>query len=225
MCPVDAVHSPGGKFARMGPFLANDYRTRKSLDALNSVLDVPADAICISIGGGPGRAHDRLVNVNIGPFPNVEIVGDAHRLPYADGSVDAIHSEAVLEHLQDPASAAREMFRVMKPGGKAFVCTPFLQAYHGSPDHYQNFTISGHRKLFEAQGFEVIESGVCVGPVYAITTIIAMLFRSVLPRPLGFAAAAGMAVMRAALGPLDLVLSRHQGAHVAASSTYLVARK
>jgi ubiquinone/menaquinone biosynthesis C-methylase UbiE len=58
------------------------------------------------------------VNVNIGPFPKVDVVADAHLLPYADGSVDAIFCEAVLEHLAEPGQSVREMHRVLRRGGK-----------------------------------------------------------------------------------------------------------
>jgi len=38
-------------------------------------------------------------------------------LPYADASFDAVFVHAVLQHLDEPVRALREMFRVMKPGG------------------------------------------------------------------------------------------------------------
>ena len=63
------------------------------------------------------REHPSLVNVNIGPFPNVDVVADAHHLPYADASVDAIFCEAVLEHLAQPHEAVKEMFRVLPARG------------------------------------------------------------------------------------------------------------
>ena len=60
------------------------------------------------------REHPSLVNVNIGPFANVDVVADAHHLPYADASVDAIFCEAVLEHLVQPHEAVKELFRVCR---------------------------------------------------------------------------------------------------------------
>ncbi|MHB8696107.1 MAG: methyltransferase domain-containing protein, partial [Solirubrobacteraceae bacterium] len=104
-----------------------DYRTACSERAARLVLDrAPPDSLCVSIGGGPGRDHPKLVNLNIGPFPNVEVVADAHRLPYADGSVDAIHCEAVLEHLVDPRLAVTEMFRVCRPGAAVYAAPPVM---------------------------------------------------------------------------------------------------
>ena len=95
----------------------SDYRTQASIDACARVLSgQPSDAVCLSVGGGPGRCGD-FTNVNLGPFPNVDVVADAHALPYTDGSVHAIYCEAVIEHLYAPHQAVGEMYRVLKPGG------------------------------------------------------------------------------------------------------------
>src|SRR3954449_3666468 len=68
-----------------------DYRAERSEESFREVFDgVEPGSLCISIGGGPMREHPSLVNVNIGPFANVDVVADAHHLPYADGSVDEI---------------------------------------------------------------------------------------------------------------------------------------
>ncbi len=44
-------------------------------------------------------------------------VGDAQALPFADNSFDAASMALVITFLSDPAKAAREMARVVKPGG------------------------------------------------------------------------------------------------------------
>ncbi len=75
----------------------SDYRSEASQKAFAAVTtDLPAPALRLSIGGGPGRPHPSLTNLNIDLFANVDVVGDAYALPYADASVDAIHCEAVL---------------------------------------------------------------------------------------------------------------------------------
>ena len=45
------------------------------------------------------------------------LVGDAYALPLPDGSADAVLGHSVLEALDRPADALREMRRVLKPGG------------------------------------------------------------------------------------------------------------
>lgn len=46
-------------------------------------------------------------------------VADATRLPYADASFDTVVCTYSLCAIPDPAAAAREMFRVLRPGGQA----------------------------------------------------------------------------------------------------------
>lgn len=47
--------------------------------------------------------------------------GDAVSLPFDDASVDVLRCERVFQHLPDPATAAREIARVLRPGGRAVV--------------------------------------------------------------------------------------------------------
>src|SRR5262245_36386130 len=49
---------------------------------------------------------------------------DAHRLPFADESFDAVWGNAILHHL-DLSIAARELWRVLRPGGIAVFCEPW----------------------------------------------------------------------------------------------------
>ena len=51
---------------------------------------------------------------------------DAGRLPFGDGSFDAVAFSSVLHHIPDPADALREARRVLKPGGRAFAFDPNL---------------------------------------------------------------------------------------------------
>jgi SAM-dependent methyltransferase len=191
-----------------------------------AVLDaIPDGALCLSVGGGPGRAHPSLCNVNIGPFPNVDVVGDAHELPYADNSVDAIYCSAVIEHLHTPEQAVKEMFRVMKSGGRLFASTPFVFVYHGYPHHYQNYTLTGHQHLFERCGFRVAESGVSTGPAHAVTLIVDQFIRN---HTRGISRWAFKRLWRMAVPMIRRVDDRDEpdsNAHLLAANTYVVAEK
>jgi len=46
------------------------------------------------------------------------VLGDAEKLPAADASFDSVILGFVLLHLPDPSKALKEVFRVLKPGGK-----------------------------------------------------------------------------------------------------------
>lgn len=52
------------------------------------------------------------------------VQADAERLPFADASFDRIWGNAILHHLDLPR-AARELFRVLRPGGWAVCCEPW----------------------------------------------------------------------------------------------------
>ena len=221
-----AEHLKHSFLARMKSKYHQDHKSansQKAFDELFNLSDARA-SVFLSIGGGPMRQSPYFTNLNIGPFPNVDLVADAHFLPYQDNSVDAVHSEAVFEHLYDPARAASEIARVLKKGSKAFIATPFLQAYHGYPHHYQNFTVTGHRKLFETAGLKIVEAGACVGPTYTICSLITVYIREYFPKPfnrLDLVWAISSSLFRL----LDKVLANRPNAHILASTTYLVAEK
>jgi len=46
------------------------------------------------------------------------LAGEAERLPFADGSFDALTFTYLLRYVDDPAAVLREMARVVKPGGR-----------------------------------------------------------------------------------------------------------
>lgn len=82
---------------------------------------------------------------------NPTIIGDAHNIPLPDGSVPAVLSMSVLEHLTDPAKAVYEIHRVLQKGGKALVYTHFIYPYHARKGVYGDFfrfTDEGLRHLF-----------------------------------------------------------------------------
>lgn len=49
---------------------------------------------------------------------NMSLVpGDVYTLPFPDASMDVVHAQQLLAHLQRPIDAIKEMLRVCKPGG------------------------------------------------------------------------------------------------------------
>ena len=94
--------------------------------------------------------------------------GDALRLPFTAAGFDRIICSEVLEHVRDPALAAAELTRVLKPGGLLAVSvpTPFTEwAYRFGSDEYFNspgghvriFTPRRLQRLLAAQGLQVVE--------------------------------------------------------------------
>jgi SAM-dependent methyltransferase len=91
------------------------------------------------------------------------VTGDIHDLPFADDSIGAIWCSSVLEHVQDPQRAAREIYRVLRKGGGCFVHVPFLFRYHPAPGYYNDywrFTEDGVRYLLrEFEQVKVVPLG------------------------------------------------------------------
>jgi ubiquinone/menaquinone biosynthesis C-methylase UbiE len=73
-------------------------------------------------GGRLGRLHQDAPER---PHPRgaSAVTADALALPLADGTVDAVILAYVLFHLADPARAAAEAARVLRPGGRAGIIT------------------------------------------------------------------------------------------------------
>ena len=73
------------------------------------------------------------------PDYHPDIVGDVHNLPFSDNSIEAILCLDVLEHVEEPQKAAKEMHRVLKKGGYCYVKIPFIFYYHPEKGYYQDF--------------------------------------------------------------------------------------
>jgi SAM-dependent methyltransferase len=102
--------------------------------------------------GGRQRFHKQLAPfrelfagvqyycLDILPSSDSDVVGDLLQLPFAAEMASGVICHSVLEHVYDPQAAVREIHRVLKKGGVAFLYVPFLYPYHGSqgePDCYR----------------------------------------------------------------------------------------
>ncbi len=73
------------------------------------------------------------------PDYNPDIVGDIHNLPLEDNSQEAIICVSVLEHVENPIKACKELYRVLKSGGYCYVYIPFLYPYHAQKGYYGDY--------------------------------------------------------------------------------------
>ena len=78
----------------------------------------------------------------------------------------------VLEHVKDPFACAREIVRILKPGGGLFCAAPFLQPRHGYPHHYYNMTKEGLINLFSGLTIRDTDVPIYLHPMAAITWIL-----------------------------------------------------
>lgn len=95
----------------------------------------------------PASPHD---------IAGLDVAGTLHCLPFRDGEFDCIICTEVFEHVPDPFQAMKECSRVLKPGGKLFMSTPFFNPLHEIPHDYYRYTpfairhMAGESKLSTA---------------------------------------------------------------------------
>jgi ubiquinone/menaquinone biosynthesis C-methylase UbiE len=135
-----------------------------------------AGARALDVGSGPGhiacelaRRHpgiqvvaldvsdERLSWLSDGAAPvNVSACqGEAHRLPFHDGTFDVVYCRLVLQYLQAPHVAVREMHRVLRPGGRVVLYDLDGQlVWHDPPDHELNEALATVVAALARGGFD-----------------------------------------------------------------------
>lgn len=146
---------------RMFDFLTEELRALFNIIDTENVSSMPydpdmlaliekhKDGMVLDCGAGSKPAYfENVVNFEIAAYKSTDVRGVGERLPFKDNVFDAVLSVAVLEHVKDPWACAREIVRVLKPGGDLLCVVPHLQPVHGYPNHYYNMTAQGLANLF-----------------------------------------------------------------------------
>lgn len=85
--------------------------------------------------------------------------GAVESLPHEDASFDLVTGLDVIEHLDDDVAGLREIRRVLKPGGHAFIFVPAFMFLWGVQDdishHRRRYTIPELKQRLIEAGFEV----------------------------------------------------------------------
>ncbi len=202
----------------ISPVYTNKDSLRKFLNSQNGLI--------VNLGSGNTVLFENIINLDIINYKNVHIIADINNLPFKDGSVDAIITIAVLEHVNDINHTVEEIYRVLKSGGKVYNLIPFMQPFHASPHDYQRYTLNGIKNLHKK--FAINEAGVAGGPTSGllwvfqdyISTIFSfgnqkiknfiLIFLLILLWPVKF---------------LDLIFTKNKYVHSCASSFYVIATK
>jgi ubiquinone/menaquinone biosynthesis C-methylase UbiE len=117
------------------PFRLYERRIEDLLTPESVLVDGGCGRTAPVLKGYVGKAA-RLIGVDPIEFdreacgPDIELVQaglDATGLP--DGEADLVVSRALMEHVQDPAATYREVFRILKPGGRFMYLAPNLGDY------------------------------------------------------------------------------------------------
>ena len=147
------------------------------LDAVQT-LALPPRARLLDVGCGTGRTLEMISRTagveDFGfdlspraaaywkaPEATRRCLGSANEIPFADDSFDAAVTVDVFYCLEvTPATAAVEMARVLKPGGRLVIIEPayeWLRSSHDLAVHgVRRFTRGGLARLLEAVGLSVV---------------------------------------------------------------------
>lgn len=98
--------------------------------------------------------QDWSASVHTGQRPP-DVVADLHDLPLDDESFDFVLCTEVLEHVSEPERVVAEFSRVLRPGGRLLLTTPFVIELHEEPFDFFRYTPHALRLLVERAGLKV----------------------------------------------------------------------
>lgn len=137
---------------------------------LQSMLD---NQIVVEIGAGNMALDDPcIIRMDVTLSPYVDLVADAHYMPFLPESLDYVFSLAVFEHLRNPFQASQSIYDVLKDGGFVYHECNFVFAYHGYPHHYFNASLQGMEQIFS--DFVTMRKGVATYqmPSFALNMVL-----------------------------------------------------
>jgi SAM-dependent methyltransferase len=107
------------------------------------------------------------------------VIGDMTRLPFRTASLDGVTTGETLEHLDDDASAVREIARVLVAGGTCVATVPALQSlWSASDDYYEHrrrYTREQLTSLFRAASMTIAKAAFWGFPIVLVYDTLVIL--------------------------------------------------
>ncbi len=86
----------------------------------------------------------------------IDVFATAYQTTLPGESADTVLCTTVLEHLEDPSAAFREMYRILKPGGFLILTAPLFWHLHEEPRDFFRYTEFGLRHLLTESGLTAV---------------------------------------------------------------------
>ena len=156
------------------PSQSYDPRRKQRMDPLWGRFN--GSSVILDVGAQTASLRNDVINLDLAPFRNVDLVGYALNLPLADNSIDLLVNTGLLEHVESIPSVLAEFYRVLKPGGVVYTEIPWMQGYHPDPTDFERLTLQGLRR--ELSRFKIDEMEVSSGPFSNICWSVREVFAS-----------------------------------------------
>lgn len=140
------------KFPGQSVLRALEYEAIEAMTIDGDVLDYGGGQNARYLDLLPDAASIRSVNIDPEIAPT-HVVEPGQPLPFAEGTFDHVICFNTLEHIYDSYASCEEIFRVLKPGGKAIITVPFIFRIHGHPDDFTRATPSWWQETCRRIGF------------------------------------------------------------------------
>lgn len=133
--------------AGLGRHMFEAYRRGARVIALDRSSDDlrQAGAVVVAMEQDDCESHPSTASAGLS-------AGDALALPFADATFDRVISSEVFEHIPDDRGAAREVFRVLKPGGTAAITVPTylpeLVCWAIRSEYHAPLSVGGHVRIY-----------------------------------------------------------------------------
>ena len=96
-----------------------------------------------------------VVSTDIDPNRKPDVVVNICCSGFRDEAFDFILVSEVLEHVTRPHDAAKEIHRLLKPGGTLILTVPFIFPIYDRPHDYFRYTEYGLRYLFSGLSIQI----------------------------------------------------------------------
>ena len=118
--------------------------------------------------GCGSKPYEKLFK-NLNNYVGVEVSGNKENLksdiyyngialPFADNTFDSVLCTEVFEHVEQLDYVIIELYRVLKPGGRMIVTTPFMCVEHEMPYDFRRFTLNGLINFMKKNNFKILKS-------------------------------------------------------------------